>query len=131
MLRAARIPTPGKQGRAVLPRSVRAAVAGMRSAVSVRHAAASKHRGAANAEPVRSIGRTQRGHVRCHLVVLFDENVSFDHYFATYPQAANTDGTPFHPSPAPPRASTTCAPRGSWRTTPTGTCPNGSPHARP
>jgi phospholipase C len=30
-----------------------------------------------------------------HLVVLYDENVSFDHYFATYPQAANTDGTKF------------------------------------
>ncbi|MFC5724397.1 phospholipase C [Streptomyces gamaensis] len=30
-----------------------------------------------------------------HLVVVFDENVSFDHYFATYPQAANTDGTRF------------------------------------
>jgi phospholipase C len=31
-----------------------------------------------------------------HLVVIFQENVSFDHYFATYPNAANTDGTPFH-----------------------------------
>ena len=31
-----------------------------------------------------------------HLVVIFQENVSFDHYFATYPAAANTDGTPFH-----------------------------------
>ena len=31
-----------------------------------------------------------------HLVVLFDENVSFDHYFGTYPKAANTDGTPFY-----------------------------------
>ncbi|GGJ03149.1 phospholipase C [Streptomyces brasiliensis] len=30
-----------------------------------------------------------------HVVVLFDENVSFDHYFGTYPQAANTDGTKF------------------------------------
>ena len=30
-----------------------------------------------------------------HLVVIFDENVSFDHYFGTYPRAANTDGTPF------------------------------------
>jgi phospholipase C len=30
-----------------------------------------------------------------HLVVIFDENVSFDHYFGTYPNAANTDGTPF------------------------------------
>jgi phospholipase C len=33
-----------------------------------------------------------------HLVVIFDENVSFDHYFGTYPYAANTDGTPFHPA---------------------------------
>ncbi len=30
-----------------------------------------------------------------HVVVIYDENVSFDHYFGTYPQAANTDGTPF------------------------------------
>jgi phospholipase C len=27
-----------------------------------------------------------------HVVVLFQENVSFDHYFATYPSAANTAG---------------------------------------
>lgn len=31
-----------------------------------------------------------------HLVVIYGENVSFDHYFGTYPKAANTDGTPFH-----------------------------------
>ena len=30
-----------------------------------------------------------------HVVVLFQENVSFDHYFATYPTAANTDGSHF------------------------------------
>jgi phospholipase C len=30
-----------------------------------------------------------------HLVVIFQENVSFDHYFATYPRAANTDGQAF------------------------------------
>lgn len=30
-----------------------------------------------------------------HVVVLYDENVSFDHYFGTYPKAANTDGTSF------------------------------------
>jgi len=33
------------------------------------------------------------GHTRTpvkHLVVIFQENVSFDHYFATYPKAANT-----------------------------------------
>ncbi|EFV13880.1 phospholipase C [Segniliparus rugosus] len=27
-----------------------------------------------------------------HLVVIFPENISFDHYFATYPHAANIDG---------------------------------------
>jgi phospholipase C len=37
-----------------------------------------------------------------HLVVIFQENVSFDHYFGTYPHAANTDGTPFTPAPATP-----------------------------
>jgi phospholipase C len=30
-----------------------------------------------------------------HLVVIFQENVSFDHYFGTYPTAANTDGQSF------------------------------------
>ncbi|UOX89014.1 alkaline phosphatase family protein [Amycolatopsis sp. FBCC-B4732] len=30
-----------------------------------------------------------------HVVVIFGENISFDHYFGTYPNAANTDGTPF------------------------------------
>ncbi len=29
-----------------------------------------------------------------HVVVIFQENVSFDHYFATYPVAANTAGEP-------------------------------------
>ena len=29
-----------------------------------------------------------------HLVVIFDENVSFDHYFGTYPRAANPPGEP-------------------------------------
>ncbi len=34
-----------------------------------------------------------------HVVVIFDENVSFDHYFGTYPFAANTDGSTFHARP--------------------------------
>jgi phospholipase C len=38
-----------------------------------------------------------------HLVVLFDENVSFDHYFGTYPDATNTDGSPFHAKPGTPK----------------------------
>jgi phospholipase C len=29
-----------------------------------------------------------------HLVVIFDENISFDHYFGTYPNAANPPGEP-------------------------------------
>jgi phospholipase C len=34
-----------------------------------------------------------------HLVVIFGENVSFDHYFGTYPFAANSGGQPFHGFP--------------------------------
>ena len=38
-----------------------------------------------------------------HLVVIYQENVAFDHYFATYPKAANSDGEPrFSPSPNTP-----------------------------
>lgn len=38
-----------------------------------------------------------------HLVVIFQENVSFDHYFGTYPRAANTDGQPFTAAPGSPQ----------------------------
>jgi phospholipase C len=38
-----------------------------------------------------------------HLVVIFNENVSFDHYFGTYPYATNPSGEPrFVPSPFTP-----------------------------
>jgi phospholipase C len=37
-----------------------------------------------------------------HVVVIFQENVSFDHYFGTYPKAANTDGTTFKAAPGTP-----------------------------
>ncbi|HEY0535495.1 MAG TPA: alkaline phosphatase family protein [Actinoplanes sp.] len=37
-----------------------------------------------------------------HVVVIFDENISFDHYFGTYPKAANTDGTRFVAAPHTP-----------------------------
>ena len=38
-----------------------------------------------------------------HLVVIFPENVSFDHYYGTYPHAQNNAGeTPFHASPRTP-----------------------------
>ncbi|HEY7047115.1 MAG TPA: alkaline phosphatase family protein [Jatrophihabitantaceae bacterium] len=51
-----------------------------------------KHHGGGTTTPIK------------HLVVIFNENVSFDHYFATYPQAANTDGTPFHAAKQTPKA---------------------------
>jgi phospholipase C len=39
-----------------------------------------------------------------HIVVIFDENVSFDHYFATYPNALNLPHeTPFRARPGTPR----------------------------
>ena len=32
-----------------------------------------------------------------HIVIIFQENVSFDHYFGTYPVATNPQGSPkFH-----------------------------------
>ncbi|QUR68554.1 phospholipase C [Mycobacterium spongiae] len=37
-----------------------------------------------------------------HLVVIIQENVSFDHYFGTYPRAANIDGQPFTARPDTP-----------------------------
>src|SRR5579859_7586601 len=53
-----------------------------------------------------------------HVVVIFQENVSFDHYFGTYPNAANTDGQTFTPAPGtpavdglPPATSPTLPPR--------------------
>jgi phospholipase C len=50
------------------------------------HASADHGAGSATTTPIK------------HLVVIFQENVSFDHYFATYPNAANSDGTPFKAS---------------------------------
>src|SRR6202030_1019302 len=39
-----------------------------------------------------------------HLVVIFDENRAFDHYFGTYPNAANVEGEPvFEPARNTPR----------------------------
>jgi len=39
-----------------------------------------------------------------HVVVIFQENVSFDHYFGTYPHATNPPGEPaFYPAPFTPR----------------------------
>src|SRR5277367_3768979 len=38
-----------------------------------------------------------------HIVIIFNENISFDHYFGVYPVAANPAGQPaFHAQPATP-----------------------------
>jgi len=37
-----------------------------------------------------------------HVVVIFQENVSYDHYFATYPFASGADGSPFTAQPGTP-----------------------------
>ncbi len=39
-----------------------------------------------------------------HLVVIFDENISFDHYFGTYPNATNKNGSLFRPKAGTPKA---------------------------
>ena len=39
-----------------------------------------------------------------HVVVIFNENISFDHYFGTYPNAMNVEGEPiFEPAKNTPR----------------------------
>ena len=39
-----------------------------------------------------------------HIVVIFDENISFDHYFGTYPNALNPPGEPvFNAHPGTPQ----------------------------
>jgi len=57
-------------------------------------AASSGHQAAPAAAPATAIK---------HLVVIFDENISFDHYFGTYPFAPNPAGEPaFHSLAATP-----------------------------
>ena len=53
------------------------------TATAVSSAAAATHsKSGATATPIK------------HLVVIYQENVSFDHYFGTYPNATNTSGQP-------------------------------------
>ena len=73
--------------------SVALSAAGATSAVASQGGASAHHTGSsfATATPIK------------HLVVIFDENVSFDHYFGTYPYATNPAGEPaFHAKPATP-----------------------------
>jgi phospholipase C len=65
------------------------AAAALVVASSVASAAASAHPGP---DP-RSTSASTTTPIK-HLVVIYQENVSFDHYFATYPTAANPAGEP-------------------------------------
>jgi phospholipase C len=60
----------------------------------------------ANAAPAPTIRHHVLGEASTpiqHLVVIFQENVSFDHYFGTYPYATNPAGEPpFYPQPLTP-----------------------------
>jgi phospholipase C len=74
-----------------------AAVTGISAVPSGAHPKAAKGRAAerhaafATATPIK------------HVVVIFQENVSFDHYFGTYPNTTNPAGEPaFHASPETP-----------------------------
>ena len=60
------------------------------------------------------------------------ENVSFDHYFGTYPKAPNTDGTKFVAKPGTPKVNgltqiTSSGRRPAAHTTPTSTTRSGFP----
>lgn len=57
----------------------------------------------ANALPLLALDGSNAHTLIKHLVLLFQENISFDHYFATYPNATNLPGEPnFSPSPNTP-----------------------------
>ena len=53
-------------------------------------------------QPPASAGLVHTATPIKHLVVIFQENVSFDHSFGTYPNSANTGGQPFTPLPGTP-----------------------------
>jgi phospholipase C len=77
-------------------RSITAFTAGLVTAVTVLSTAYADSNnnhggGSATATPIK------------HLVVIFQENVSFDHYFGTYPNATNPSGEPrFEAKPGTP-----------------------------
>src|ERR1700683_3943691 len=50
-----------------------------------------------------------------HVVVIFGENISFDHYFGTYPSAQNPPGEPrFIAQPGTPAVNTLLTPNAPW-----------------
>jgi phospholipase C len=84
----------------------RASAIGVAAALAVGGAAAATATAAAaSASPAHHVDFI-RGDTTTpikHLVVIFQENVSFDHYFGTYPFAANTSGQTFTAKRGTPR----------------------------
>jgi phospholipase C len=74
----------------ILPLLVVAGLAAVAASAATSHA--SPPAGGQTATPIK------------HVVVIFQENVSFDHYFGTYPFATNNDGNNFTPAQGTPVA---------------------------
>src|SRR6516225_12228319 len=56
-----------------------------------------------NVTPIEAAPNSSTATPIQHLVIVFQENVSFDHYFGTYPYATNPSGEPaFHANPGTP-----------------------------
>ena len=87
--------------------AVAALAAGAAAGATAANASTSANRAFAGYAAPATVSKTlYRGSTSTpikHLVVLFDENESFDHYFGTYPYAANTDGTTFTAKPGTPK----------------------------
>ncbi len=75
-----------------LPRFTRNTIAGLSAAALVGTGIALTTTHSADANDADGVSTTTP--IK-HLVVIYDENESFDHYFGTYPRAANTDGVKF------------------------------------
>jgi phospholipase C len=94
------------QSRKTLLAGALAAAATGAAAIGISVSAASSSGPVAPATPAAQIATSDAVPTATpikHVVVLFDENVSFDHYFATYPYAENQPGEPaFHALPDTP-----------------------------
>ncbi|MBV9592597.1 MAG: alkaline phosphatase family protein [Actinobacteria bacterium] len=91
---------------------LRLIVGSVAAAVAVAVALASVSAGSAGEPRRASGGGSLEGQIGGsspiqHVVVIFQENSSFDHYFGTYPHAASLPGEPvFHAAPGTPQVNT-------------------------
>ncbi|HLI58208.1 MAG TPA: alkaline phosphatase family protein [Solirubrobacteraceae bacterium] len=83
-------------GKKLLAGVVAAATGATALGVSISAASAGSSAPTSPSSQIAASNRTPTATPIKHVVVLFDENVSFDHYFGTYPYAENRPGeTPF------------------------------------